>query len=130
MAAEIKAVDVLLKIGSQVIGGQKSASLEMNNSPIEVTTKSSNGWTDKIPGKKAWSTTCDALFWVSDEGQTAAYTAFENNTVIDVELSNSTGYYRKGRAVITSISEEAGEDDVVSFSVSLEGTGPLILTKG
>ena len=48
--AEIKGLDVLLKVGTQVVGGQKSASIEMNQSPIETTTKSSGGWTTKIAG--------------------------------------------------------------------------------
>lgn len=127
---EVKGLDVLLKVGGQVVGGQKSASIEMNQSPIETTTKDSEGWTTKIAGKKAWSTTCDALFFVSDEGQKAVYDAFESGTAIDVELSNTSGYYRKGKALVTSISEEAGDEDVVSFSVSLEGTGSLTTTKG
>ena len=127
--AEIKGLDVLLKVGTQVVGGQKSASIEMNQSPIETTTKSSGGWTTKIAGKKAWSLTCDALFFVSDEGQEALYDAFEAGQEIEVELSNTSGYYRKGKCLVTSISEEAGDEDVVSFSVSLEGTGALTTTK-
>ena len=42
--AEIKGVDVLIKIGSQVIGGQRNATIEMSAETIDTTTKSSGGW--------------------------------------------------------------------------------------
>lgn len=127
--AEIKSVDVLLKIGSKVVGGQKAASLSMNASVIPTTTKASGGWETKIGGVKNWSISCESVYHTDCEAQTAILAAFENGTAVECELSNGTGYYRKGNAIITSLSEEAGENDVVAYSMSLEGTGALVTTK-
>ena len=57
------------------------------------------------------------------------YTAFEAGAEIDLEFSNASGVYHKGKAIITSISEEAGQDDVVSYTMSFEGTGALNSTR-
>ena len=40
----IKGLDVLIKVGSQVVGGQRNASLEMSAETIDTTEKSTGGW--------------------------------------------------------------------------------------
>ena len=40
-------------------------------------------------------------------------------------FSNTEGIYYKGKAIITSMSIEAGQDDVVSYTISFEGCGEL-----
>ena len=45
----IKGLDVLIKVGSTVVGGQRNASLEMSAETIDTTVKSTGGWAAKIP---------------------------------------------------------------------------------
>ena len=40
----IKGLDVLIKVGSTVVGGQRNASLEMSAETIDTTVKSTGGW--------------------------------------------------------------------------------------
>ena len=127
--AEIKGVDVLIKIGDQVIGGQRNATIEMSAETIDTTTKSSGGWTTKIAGLKSWTCSADGIFFIDDAGRKACETAFLNGGTVQVELSNETGLYYAGNVLISSMSVEAGQDDVVSYSVSFEGTGELTTTK-
>lgn len=121
----IKGLDVIVKVGSQVVGGQRNASLEMSAETMDTTTKSSNGWAEKIAGLKSWTTSCDGIYFLDDAGLKAVETAFFNGTAVDLEFSKGTDFGYKGSAIITSMNAEAGQDDVVSYTVSFEGSGPL-----
>ena len=121
----IKGLDVLIKVGSQVVGGQRNASLEMSAETIDTTVKTTGGWASKIPGIKSWTSSCDGVYFVDDAGLEAAQTAFMNGTAVSLEFSNSSGLSYSGQAVITSMSVEAGQEDIVSYTISFEGTGAL-----
>ena len=121
----IKGLDVLIKVGSTVVGGQRNASLEMSAETIDTTVKSTGGWAAKIPGIKSWTSSCDGVYFLDDTGLEAAQTAFMNGNEVKLEFSNSSGLAYSGQAVITSMSVEAGQEDVVSYTISFEGTGAL-----
>ena len=121
----IKGLDVLIKVGSQVVGGQRNASLEMSAETIDTTVKTTGGWASKIPGIKSWTSSCDGVYFVDDAGLEAAQTAFMNGTAVSLEFSNSSGLSYSGQAVITSMAVEAGQEDIVSYTISFEGTGAL-----
>ena len=123
--AAIKGLDVLIKVGSQVVGGQRNASLEMSAETIDTTVKTTGGWASKITGIKSWTSSCDGVYFVDDAGLEAAQTAFMNGTAVSLDFSNSNGLSYSGQAVITSMSVEAGQEDIVSYTISFEGTGAL-----
>ena len=51
MATEVRGLDVLIKIGSQVVGGQRNASLELSAESIDATCKTTGGWSNLVyPG--------------------------------------------------------------------------------
>ena len=121
----IKGLDVLIKVGTQVVGGQRTATLEMSAETIDTTVKSTGGWAAKIPGMKSWTSSCDGVYFLDDAGLEAAQTAFMNGTAVQLDFSNSAGLAYSGQAVITSMSVEAGQEDIVSYTISFEGTGAL-----
>ena len=121
----IKGLDVLIKVGSQVVGGQRNASLEMSAETIDTTVKTTGGWAAKIPGMKSWTSSCDGVYFLDDAGLSAAQTAFMSGTPVQLVFSNTDGLAYSGQAVITSMSVEAGQEDVVSYTISFEGTGAL-----
>ena len=123
--AAIKGLDVLIKVGSTVVGGQRNASLEMSAETIDTTVKSTGGWAAKIPGIKSWTSSCDGVYFLDDAGLQAAQAAFMNGTEVKLDFSNSSGLAYSGQAVITSMSVEAGQEDIVSYTISFEGTGAL-----
>ena len=123
--AAIKGLDVLIKVGSQVVGGQRNASLEMSAETIDTTVKTTGGWASKITGIKSWTSSCDGVYFVDDAGLEAAQAAFMNGTEVKLDFSNSNGLAYSGQAVITSMSVEAGQEDIVSYTISFEGTGAL-----
>ena len=124
-ATEVRGLDVLIKIGSQVVGGQRNASLELSAESIDATCQTTGGWPKKLPGIKTWSSSCDGIYFLSDAGITAVQAAFKNSQEVELEFSNTEGIYFKGKAIITSMSIEAGQDDVVSYAISFEGCGEL-----
>ena len=126
----IKGLDVLIKVGSTVVGGQRNASLEMSAETIDTTVKSTGGWAAKIPGIKSWTSSCDGVYFLDDAGLKAAQTAFMNGTEVKLEFSKASGLAYSGQAVITSMSVEAGQEDVVSYTISFEGTGALTASAG
>lgn len=128
--AAIKGLDVLIKVGSQVVGGQRNGSLEMSAETIDTTVKSTGGWASKIPGIKSWTSSCDGVYFLDDAGLKAAQTAFMSGTEVKLEFSKGTELVYSGQAIITSMSVEAGQEDVVSYTISFEGTGALTTTPG
>ena len=89
MAAEVRGLDVLIKIGSQVVGGQRNASLELSAESVDATCKTTGGWSKKLPGIKSWSSSCDGIYFLSDAGITAVQTAFKNSQEVELEFSNT-----------------------------------------
>ena len=129
MAQTIKGLDVVVKIGNTVIGGQKNGSLEISSDVTDTTTKQSGGWKENEAVLTSWSSSCEGLFYISDQGYKAALDAMIAKQPVELEFSNtSKTFYRKGKALITSLSESAGQDGVVAYSTSFTGTGPLTIT--
>lgn len=126
---KIAGVDVLVKTGSpaSAVGGQSGATLNRSMNVIETTDKTSNGWVTKIGGTKEWSIELEAFMVVGDAGFTALNTAFKNREEVDVEMEVG-GITFKGKALISDFPLEAPQDDAVTFSITLEGTGELVET--
>lgn len=125
----IKGLDVLIKVGGQIIGGQRGCSIDLTSESIDASVKQNNGWSTKIGGLKSWTASCDGVYFVDDAGIQAIYDAFEAGETVELEFSNTAGIYQKGEAMISSINIEAGQDDVVSYQMSFEGCGALSFTK-
>lgn len=135
MGKKVAGVDVLLKVKKDssyvVVGGQKGASLSRSAETIDVSDKTSGGWSESIMGLKSWGVDCEGFVTIGDEGYELLETAFENREAIEVELKvgGTGGYTRTGKAVITDFPEEYQQDSAVSFSISLQGASALTKTK-
>lgn len=138
MAEVIKGLDVVISVKGKVVAGQRNASLEMSAETMDTTTKLSGGWAEKIAGLKSWTTSLDGAYIKENtDGLIALETAFFNGEAVDLafvkptEASSGTYEYGySGKAIITSMNAEAGQDDIVSYSISFDGTGALTPLKG
>ena len=63
-------------------------------------------------------------FVVDDEGLEALEDAWENMQQIDVKYGSATRF-KTGKAIIKSLSENSPNKEKSTYSVSLEGVGPL-----
>ncbi len=126
---KIAGVDIIVKVGSPAIavGGQSGATINRSMNVIETTDKTSNGWVTKIGGTKEWSTELESFMVIGDAGYTALAKAFKDRAEVDVECAVGDIDF-KGKALISDFPIEAPQDDAVTFTVTLEGTGELVET--
>ena len=131
MAVKVtRGLELLLYVGTNVIGGQKDASISMEADSINISNKNDFGWSSTIGGAKSWSVSTNALFITDDVGQKALMQAFVDGTNLQIELKN-TGetVYFGGTCQITSIEISATYDDVCTIDMELQGIGALKLQK-
>jgi TP901-1 family phage major tail protein len=139
--SKIAGVDVLLKVKDStsgvltVVGGQTGASLSRSASTIDVSDKTTGGWASSLVGLKTWSVEAEGFVSLGNAGQEMLEDAFDARDTVFLEIrvgadDNADGITYTGEAVITSLENEFGQDDAVTFSVSLEGASPLVRTVG
>lgn len=85
-----------------------------------------SGWKGSEYGEKSWEGSCNALY-AEDESYETLWTAFNGNTKISVEFSDGTTGNKKftGSAVITSLEQNAPNNEDVTYSVTFAGDGAL-----
>ncbi|NRQ71939.1 phage major tail protein, TP901-1 family [Bacillus cereus] len=131
---KIAGVDVLLKakVGeateASVIGGQSGATLTRSANIITVTSKDSDAWEEAIAGTKSWSVDCDGFMAKDDKALLAIEQAWEDRKPMEIELAFNGQTYT-GTVYIGELGNEFPQDDAVTFSISLTGTGALKRTK-
>jgi len=137
MPGKVSGVSVLLKIGTNVVGGQTGLSITRNMDTIDVTSKDNSTTMAKeyLASWKDWSVDCDAFVVLGDVGQVALETAYAAGTVVTVLIRTGAnaatdGASYTGSAFITDLSLDASKDDAVTYTVSLQGSGALTRTVG
>ncbi|MHC5291076.1 hypothetical protein CHCC14819_0440 [Bacillus licheniformis] len=124
---KIAGVDILVKTNDTIVGGQSGCTINRSMNVIETTDKTSNGWVTKIGGTKEWSVEMDAFMIVGDAGYKLLSQAFKDRAEVDVECEIA-GILHQGKALISDFPIEAPQDDAVTFSITLEGSGELVET--
>ena len=117
------------------VGGQTGATINRNSETIDVTNKVSEGYKEYVGGWKDWSVDSDAFVTLGDEGQTLLEEAFADGVAITVNLrigadANAKGVTYTGKALITSLTTDLSQDNAVTYSLSLQGTGKLARVVG
>jgi TP901-1 family phage major tail protein len=115
----------------KILAGQRNATLNRSAETIDATSKDSEGhWQESIAGFKSYSIDADGAFVQDDVAYKILETAFLNSENVDVYLEMPSGIRYEGNATITDLSLEVPYDDLVSYSISLQGNGPLVVTEG
>ncbi|MDK2986537.1 MAG: hypothetical protein PWQ96_2181 [Clostridia bacterium] len=134
-----KGVDFVIKVQTGVdettgdpiftiVGGQRGATLNRSAETIDITTKSSSGWRENEASIREWSIEADGLLIEDDTAYTELENCYMNGTKSLVELVTAAGNTYEGEALITDFPIEAPYDDAATYSVTLQGTGPLTKT--
>lgn len=134
-----KGVDFVIKVQTGVdettgdpiftiVGGQRGATLNRSAETIDITTKSSSGWRENEASIREWSIETDGLLIEDDTAYTELENCYMNGTKVLVELVTAAGNTYEGEALITDFPIEAPYDDAATYSVTLQGTGPLTKT--
>lgn len=116
--------------GSEVLVARATeCSISLSEDARDITTKDSGGWRELLEGLRSFSISSSHLH-AEDDSQNVAdlISSYMNREKIFVLFSTEeSGDYRfNGEARIASLEVNAGVEDNVSYSVSLEGTGALV----
>ena len=123
---KIKGLEVLLYVGTNVVAGQRGASLSMSADEIDITDKTTEGYKAYLAGLKEWSISCDGLVVVNDTAYDALVEAFLAGDEIEIELKNEAGTFGyKGTVSIASMDFDAQYDDALTYSCELRGASAL-----
>ena len=117
-----------------VVDNVTECSISMSTDMRDITTKTSGGWRELLPGLKSASLSLSGLF---AEDATNGYNQLVDNQIagelLYIEFTN-TGAGSTGNAgdeqftvegYITSLEQSAGVEDNVGFSLSVEVTGTV-----
>lgn len=115
----------------KVLAGQKSASLSRSADSMDATSKDTEGfWKESLQGFKEWSIDADGAYVESDEAYALLEDAYLNSENVDVYLEMPSGRKYEGNTTITDFSLDAPFDDLVTYTISLQGSGPLSIVDG
>lgn len=110
----------------KLLAGQRNASLSRSAESIDATSKDSAGnWKESIAGFKEFSIDCDGAFVESDEAYGLLETAFLNGDNVVAYIEFPSGQKYEGETTITDLSLDFAYDDLVTYSISLQGSGAL-----
>ncbi|MFG3611443.1 phage major tail protein, TP901-1 family [Rummeliibacillus stabekisii] len=140
VSKKIAGADVLLKVTQEdgttiAVGGQTSATLNRGADTIDTTDKTTDGFKTSMAGLISWSVDCDGFVVLGDEGYELIEDAFLSRSPIEVVLrvgasEESNGVTYTGSGYIVDLPLEFGQEDAVTYSLSVEGGSKLERQKG
>ena len=116
--------------GTTLIGGQRNVTINIKSDTVETHSKEDFPWKYYKYSWMEWDCSFDGVFAVDTpanytekliKGQTLSVDITDDSANL---ASKGTTLY-SGTAVVTEFSMEAGQDDIATFSISLQGTGAL-----
>ena len=110
----------------KAVGGQRSSNLSRSAEEIDVSNKTSGGWSAVKAGQRTWNIDLDSLVVSDDDGYQAMNQAFLEGKEINILLRNFEDTFAvKGWGSITDFSLDTPHDDAASISGTISGNGPL-----
>lgn len=140
--------DTVTSGASKVLAYATSCSVQIDSESIETSSKFSCKWNSNMGGRASYSISADALYCQASSAESNSAVSFDVlmelmvagnpvNWVIGQEaaftgeckdnphvLDTSSPYYY-GSAAITSLSLEAGNNEIATCSISMSGNGPI-----
>ena len=121
---------LVLKLDGYPIASETDVELSFDREMIDVTNKGSNSNRELIVGLKSWNVSVNALidFQATHGGHTFA-TALNNGTSMTALITDGTSGEVEftGTAYASGFSMNSTNEDVVTWSGTLEGTGALTI---
>lgn len=110
------------------IGQQRGGGFSRTSETADGTHKDDNGWPDAIVTRTPWSVSCDGALNPADAAWALLLTTWEAKTKawIQVNAFDIAGEYVEGECIITDLSYEFPESDVVTFTCELMGASSLV----
>lgn len=129
--AKMRGVDILLFVDTgagtptwTVVGGQRNATLHEEVDTVEMSSKESTAKEFEY-GLGTWTISCDGVYIDSDTAYAELRDAVRNRQKVKVRIKEGATYTAEGDALVTSADLEAPYDGEATYSMELQGTGPL-----
>lgn len=130
----MKGIDILILANTgtdaapvwTVVGGQRNATLHEENETIDTTAKDSASGVQTFEyGLSTWTISCDGVYVPNDNAYTTLQNAMRNKTKLKVRTKEGDAYTAEGQVLVTSRDLEGPYDGEATYSMELQGTGPL-----
>lgn len=115
-------------VGGTKINKGTSASLSINHSVRDITSKDSSAWSESLEGLRDWTIDFEGLFaFDSTYGIVDLEGVLTARTAVTVRFSTevTADEYWEGTAFLTSLSADGATEESSTFSGSFQGTGAL-----
>ena len=126
--AKFNATNLIVKISGTPVAHSTSATLNINQSLADATSKDSAGWSENIRALRDWSIDVDGLTdYSASFGSDELADLIISRADAEIEFGTGTTGDTKytGTVNLASLTQDAPLEDVASFSGSLTGTGAL-----
>lgn len=123
-----KGINIVLKIGETVLGGQLGATLIQSATTIDITNKITGEWQEALEGIKSWQITGNGLYIKNHTTYNMLQEAFSNNTAIDVEVMLDEHRY-VGKALLVEFPLTAVYNGTYRYNFRLLGDGALTISE-
>lgn len=128
--AKVNGTVMLIAEGSNTVLWTKTATLNLEQDLPDSSTKDSAGWAEHINGQRNWTIDYDGAYDIIGTGLTpneiiALIVGRDVDTTVKFGLTASLASGFSGEGTFKNISITAGMEDVVTFSGTIVGNGPL-----
>jgi len=113
-----------------VIGGLRSNGMNLSMEPIDVSDKTSGGWSDTLAGLRSMEVTGSGVMEEGDAVLTALRTAALNRTRSWFKIINEFGDIFEGQFFATNWSENGEFNGEHSYDFTLNNSGVVTFTAG
>ncbi len=110
------------------IAQQRGGSFSRTSDTADATHKDDNGWPSAVITRTPWSVSCDGAMNPADSVWSYLKTqwAAKNKVWVQVDASAIGGEKVEGQCIVTDLSYEFPESDLVTFTGEFEGSSPLV----
>ena len=135
-----------LTSGKTVVAYATSCSLQVDSETIDTSSKFSCKWASNLGGNASYTISADALYCQNTESGVSFDTlleymvkgeqidwymgeeqAYSGSCVDNPHTLDTSSTYYNGKAIVTSVSLEAGNNELATCSISLAGAGEILI---
>lgn len=121
----VSGVDFTLGISGDILGGQRTVTLNLSMDVIDKTSRDSDWWMEHLAGLRSWSIDFDGLFLEDDNCEQKFEDAYFAHGSLSIVLTTPAGNTYYGTCFLTSYSFEGPYSAESTASGSLTGSGQL-----
>lgn len=104
---------------------QRDGTLNRSAETLDTSSKEDFGWTSMESGMKSWSIDGGGMYVENNDAYDMLVTLFDTGGCVRVRVKFPSGRVEVGQAIITDFPLEFGFQDAVTYSITLQGQGPL-----